>query len=126
MIAYAISVNLATMGPVDSKGLMLCPLTGKRFHFLDSEVDKVIPELGYDLGNVILVSLIGNRERGQLQRKGNDIPQIDKYISRVKRASVKVTLRQKVGIAKYPRRLRRTEKDISSTSKNVLSGPFGK
>lgn len=88
MRAYAVSVNEALTGmPISDDGYILCPLTNERVHISLCEVDKADPHMGYVMGNVVMVSKVGNQERGKLQKYYGDMNGAERYIANVLAAS---------------------------------------
>lgn len=79
---YAVQVNenMPKGKRLTEDGMLMCPLTGQPFNILNGEVDKLIPEDGYTIGNVILVSKQGNQGRGKRQQHYGDIPGAARYI----------------------------------------------
>lgn len=127
--AYALAVTVALTGPIVDDTIV-CPLTGIRTPIRFCDVDRVEPTLGYVPGNVILVSYIGNSERGKLQEHHGDIAGFDRYVSDVFEASKGIAMpnpfaayKAREAIAYDPN----TKGKVfpSPTMANVLDGPYG-
>ena len=121
LLHYALEVTLSMMGG------MTCPLTGQPFDITDSEVDRVDASKGYEPGNVVLVSLIGNSGRGTLQGNGQDISAIKQYRDDVRRASASVNVKRKRDLTPLPKRSRRSLSGVNAniTVALVERGPYG-
>jgi len=131
MRAYALGVAWTLNGSMRSEHTFMCPLTGQETLIADGQVDKVDPRLGYVPTNVIMVSIIGNQERANLQKGHHDIPQVSAYIADVISASANVYILPVSvawkNVADYAgRQLPKGETTgADMNSRHILEGPYG-
>lgn len=127
---YALSVTYALTGDAPA-GFFRCPLTGRLTAVTDGQVDKTDPARGYTPGTVVMVSIIGNQERANLQKAHRDVYGVARYIADVAAASLSVSiLPVSVAWARVSevqgRQLGKGESTGADTnSRNIIEGPYG-
>ena len=129
MRAYAVSVNESLTGiAMSDDGFILCPLTNKMVHISLCEVDKANPHMGYIMTNVIMVSKVGNQERGKMQKYYGDINGSERYIDDVINASNGIDILPVSFAFNNRARYAANTKAIVECDphmKNVIEGPYG-
>lgn len=131
MRAYAIEVTQALTGPMVD-GMLICPLTGNPFSITDGQVDKSDPREGYRPGYIVMVSIIGNYERSNLQKAYRDLPYATEYMADVAMASDAAIEILAPSVA-YANKEAYAGREIAKGentgadihSRNVLNGPYG-
>lgn len=126
---YATMVNVSLTGvAMTDDGFILCPLTNTMVHISLCEVDKANPSLGYQMGNVCMVSKVGNQERGKMQKYYGDLAGAERYINNVLNASIGIDILP-VSYAFTHRNayLANTKAivECDKNMKNVIDGPYG-